>query len=108
MKDYKNNAGMLYNLSKPEIDKEEGYAVFQAKSYANYKKTETNTSFGVVGFDKDGKPRYGMVTSTRTYHESYIQTNNIYVRATDKQLDDIEKNPEIAYAVSVEAVRILS
>lgn len=91
------SSGMLYAVSKPIINKEEGFAVFQTKSYVKYYKTTNQVTYGVTGFDSNGSPEFGTIIRTNTEYEYYLQTNNVYVRANEKELNDIENNPKVAY-----------
>lgn len=94
---YRYSSGMLYGLSNPIIDYEEGYAVFQAKSYVKFSKTETTVTYGLQGVDSKGSPKFGPVIVTKTYYDQYMHKNNFYIRATQEQLKEMEQNPQLVY-----------
>jgi hypothetical protein len=94
--------GMVYGLSKPVMNYEEGYAVFQAKSYVKFYRTEIKTTYGFQGTDSNGKAKYGPIVVTRTYYEDYSHKNNFYIKASQKELKEMEANPELAYSKFVE------
>ncbi len=95
--DYGYSSGMVFGLSKPEFNEDEGYVMFQTKSYMEYSKTVTEVTYGITGVDADGNPQFGPVLVTKTYYEDFIQTTNVYVKASEEEMDAMKENNALVF-----------
>lgn len=95
--------GICYGVSNPQINEEKGYASFRTDSYVKFKKSVTQTSYGIKGMDAKGNPVYGLVTKTTTSYQDTYSSNDIYVKATEDEIADFKTDFSKAINKFVEA-----
>ena len=83
---YNMSKNFLYAVGNVEFDEAENIAKFSTKDASRFSKTTVRTSYGIVGFDSEGKPRYGLVTSTKTDYQTFFLDHNVYIKLTPEEM----------------------
>lgn len=83
---YNMNKNFLYGVGNVRFDDINNVAAFSTKEASKFTKTTFATSFGFIGTNKDGTPKYGLVTTPKTENKTFFLEHNVYIKLTPEEL----------------------
>ena len=95
--DYNMSKNFLYAVGNVQFDETENIAAFSTKDASRFSKTTVRTSYGLVGFDSEGKPKYGLVTSTKTDYQTFFIDHNVYIKLTPEEMAAAKNDHSIIF-----------
>ena len=101
---YKSNTNFLYGVSNVQLSESDNVASFSTKELTKFSRTRTEVTYGITGY-VDGKPKYGLVTRTKTDYESFFLDQNVYVQLTPEEMEMAKKDESIVFDKFVEYVK---
>ena len=94
---YKMNKNFLYGIGNVTFDAENNVASFSTKDASKFSKTSTYTTYGLVGVDSKGNPKYGMVVRTKTDYETFFINHNVHIQLTPEEFAAAQNDHSIIF-----------
>ncbi|MBQ8425725.1 MAG: hypothetical protein IJX17_06895 [Clostridia bacterium] len=102
---FRMNKNFLYGVGNVSFDEETKVASFSTKDASKFSKTTTTTTYGYMGTDAKGNPKYGLITRTKTDYETFFINHNVYVQLTPEEFEAAKNDHSIIFSKFNEYVK---
>ena len=94
---YHVNKNFLYGVGNLKFEDESNVVSFDTKEATKFSKTTTRTTYGYMGTDSKGNPKYGLITSTKTDYQTFFMGHTIYLQLTPEEYQAAKNNNSLIF-----------